>query len=151
MNIFESLKTLNVSEACLNDILSLVEEEVKKKIYKSGLSDKKIDSMLSQREQRTNILGLTKKGQKLANREYRRARQLAAISKARNDGDTNIGGLKNALTALQGAVTIQKGRVNNDPSQELRGFQQKGEIIKGSPVMQRNIDRLSKELKGVNS
>ena len=150
MNIFESLENLNVSEACLNDILLLVEEEVEKKIYKSGLSDKKIDSMLNQRELRTRTLGLSKKGQKLANREYRRAHQLAAISKARNDGDTNIGGLKNALTALQGAVTIQKGRLNNDLKQQLQGFKQKGQIIKGSPVIQRNINNISKKLEGTN-
>ena len=49
MDIFENLENLNVSEECFNNIIALIEEEVKK--YKSGLSDATIDSMLAKRKE----------------------------------------------------------------------------------------------------
>lgn len=48
MNIFESLENLEVSEACFDEIIGLVEEEIEKK-YRSGLKDETIDSFLQKR------------------------------------------------------------------------------------------------------
>ena len=50
MNIFESLENLNVSEECFEDIVGLVEAELKK--YQSGLKDSTIDSMVNKRMSR---------------------------------------------------------------------------------------------------
>ena len=47
--IFESLAE-NVSEECYNEIIGIVEEEIKK--YRTGLNDSTIDSLLSKRKSR---------------------------------------------------------------------------------------------------
>lgn len=170
MNIIESLTNLNVSEACLNDIVSIVEEEIKK--YRSGLPDETIDSMLKGRRDKEieaernydeNEPSLSIKQQKrrernLANLENRRAKHLASLKKlkANPEGTGNwfdksvankelIPGTKNEWKKFQGRVTTQKGKVQGDRQQQVRGLEQTREV--SSPYIQKTLDRRIGRLK----
>ena len=170
MNIFESLENLSVSESCFEDIISIIEEEIKK--YKSGLSDETIDSMLKGRrdkeieaernydenEPNLNIKQQRRRKRNLANLENRRAKYLAGLKKlkANPEGTGNwfdksvtnkelIPGTKNEWKKFQGRVTTQKGKVQGDKLQQIRGLEQTREV--SSPYIQKTLDRRINRLK----
>ena len=170
MNIFESLENLNVSEECFEDIVSIVEEEIKK--YKSGLFDKTIDSMLNKRQEReieaernydedepnTDIRHQKSREQRLAHLENKRARQLAVLKKLRANPEgtgnwydknvTNkelIPGTKKNWERRQGRVTAQKGKVQGNKQQLIRGLEQVRE--RSLPHTQKMLDRRINRLK----
>lgn len=146
MDIFENLENLNVSEECFNNIIALIEEEVKK--YKSGLSDATIDSMLAKRKEAMdkaknaydpNEPNRAERRRKWVDKtikrsEAKRAHQAAFVKKlqANPEGESDglftkgrknkelIAGAKDTLKRLQRTVPYQRECAKDDKKMDFR-------------------------------